>query len=497
MRSLRSRLLAGTGLGAVLVLAAAGLAVYVLVRARLVAEFDHALADKARSLAILVEQEGDEVEVEFAEHPLREFQAGVRPEYYQLWLLDGTVLARSPSLGHGNLDRIAGPAHSPACRWVVLPDGRRGRTAGILFHPVGEGRRSSRSAASSDPPLTLVVARDTSQVEGTLGHLRLFLGGVGAAAVVLSLAVLAWVVRSGLRPVSHLAAQIGGLDEGDLGARLDVPDAPAELAPVVERLNDLLGRLERAFAQQKALTADVAHELRTPLAGLQATLEVALSRDRDTDAYRAAMSDCLAICRQTERMVDSLLCLARIDAGEATVHAESVRLHDLLRECWRALADRARGRALQVEWNVDPELALHSDRDKLRLILSNVLDNAVSYADAGGRIWIQAASPDGRIQISVANTGSHLSQDEAERVFERFWRGDEARAATGVHCGLGLSLCKQLVDLLGGSIHVQSAAGDTFRVVLDLNPGTDGRETKTEEREDLSHVVEAGRAERS
>jgi two-component system phosphate regulon sensor histidine kinase PhoR len=145
-------------------------------------------------------------------------------------------------------------------------------------------------------------------------------------------------------------------------------------------------------------------------------------------------------------------------------------VHDVLQECWRPLADRARERGLHVEWEVDRALALDTDREKLRLILTNVLDNAVSYADTGGRVEIETASRDGFVQVSVANTGSHLSQEEAEHVFERFWRADEARAATGVHCGLGLSLCRQLMDLLGGSIRVESTPGATFRVVIALAP---------------------------
>jgi len=178
------------------------------------------------------------------------------------------------------------------------------------------------------------------------------------------------------------------------------------------------------------------------------------------------MADCLVICQQTQRMVDSLLCLARIEAGQTTVQPESVRLHEVLQECWRPLADRARARDLKVEWSVDRGLVLNTDRDKLRLILSNLLDNAVSYADDGGQIRIEAASEDDRIELSVANTGSRLSQEDAEHVFESFWRADEARAATGVHCGLGLSLCRQLAGLMGGAIRVESAAGDIFRVTL-------------------------------
>lgn len=466
MHSLRSRLLVGTAAGTALLLAAAGLVVYLLVRAWLLAQFDQALAGKARALALLVEQEDDEIEHDLRERVTREFEPGERPEYFQAWLPDGTVLARSPSLGSDDLDRIPASSDAPACRWVVLPDGRRGRAAGIQFHPQREEGDAPNLAAASGPPLTLVVARETREVEGALAALRLLLVGVGAAAIALSLGLLAWVVGSGLSPVGHLAAQIEGVGEDDLGARIDLAQAPVELAPVVERLNDLLGRLERAFAQQRSLTADVAHELRTPLAGLRSILEVALTKPRESEAYRTAMAECLAVLGQTQRIVDSLLCLARIEAGQLALDRRRLGLKEALEQCWRPLADRADSRGLRVEWQVDPQLTLDTDRDKLCLILSNVLDNAVSYTDAGGRIWIEAAGGDGGIEVTVTNTGSHLSPREAEQVFEPFWRADAARGDTGVHCGLGLSLCKQLVELLAGSIRVESALGGEFRVAL-------------------------------
>jgi len=466
MRSLRSRLLAGTALGTAVLLAVAGVVVYLLVRASLRAQFDDALAGEARALVLLVEQQDDGIEHDFDERVVTESKPGDRPEYFQVWLADGTVLARSRSLAGRNLDRIAGPLDAPACRRVMLPDGHRGCIAGVEFHPHKEDGQGQHLASASGPPLTLVVGRETGELEGTLAALRLLLVGVGAAAIVLSLGVSAWVVRSGLRPVDHLAAQIGRIGEEDLEARIDLPAAPVELAPVVERLNDLLSRLERAFAQQRSLTADVTHELRTPLAGLRSTLEVTLAKERKSEAYRAAMAECLVILGQTQRMVDSLLCLARVEAGQATLTQAPLRLHDELQECWRPLAERALARGLQVEWNVDERLVLHSDRENLRLILYNLLDNAVSYANDGGRICLEAASQGGRLELSVTNSGSRLSQQEAEHVFERFWRADAARGETGVHCGLGLSLCKQLVTTLGGSIRVESAAGGNFRVAL-------------------------------
>jgi len=465
MRSMRSRLLVGTALGTAIVLAGAGVVLYVLTRASLLAEFDALLSAKARTLAGLVEQEGDKIELDLGEAGLSEFERAERPEYFQIWFDDGRVFARSRSLQGRDLDRIAGPIDAPACRAVTLPDGRRGRIAGVTFYPQQEDEADAAGSPIARR-LVLVVAKDTAQIDRTLGALRWLLVAVCGAATVLSLGMLAWVVRSGLRPVEQLAAQIGQVGEKDLSARIELADVPVELRPVVDRLNDLLARLEAAFARERAFSADVAHELRTPLAGLRATLEVALARPRQADAYQAAMAECLAVCEQTQRIVESLLAMARIEAGQWKVDRQRVDLERMLHECWNPLAGHAEARKLDVRWGVQPKLHLYTDPEKLRVVLQNILENAVTYTNRGGAIHIQGVCRNGRIELSITNTGSRLSEQDVEHVFERFWRGDAARAETGVHCGLGLSVSKQLVELLGGAISVESAVGGTFRVTL-------------------------------
>jgi two-component system, OmpR family, heavy metal sensor histidine kinase CusS len=243
-------------------------------------------------------------------------------------------------------------------------------------------------------------------------------------------------------------------------------NAPAELMPVIHRLNDLLRRLEDAFSREKAFTADVAHELRTPLAGLRATLEVSLSQSREPEKHREAIRDSLQVAHQMQDMVDNLLWLARTEAGQLRVDRGPVDLGDLLNECWKTLADRAQTRGLCVDWDVHSPCALSTDRDKLRQAVHNLLDNAVTHADSGGRVRIEAGREPDRIRCRITNTGSRISPEDAERVFDRFWRGDQARTDTGVHCGLGLSLSRRIVTLLGGRISVTSAVGGEFSVTM-------------------------------
>jgi signal transduction histidine kinase len=316
--------------------------------------------------------------------------------------------------------------------------------------------------------VTLAVGRDTVEIERALSRLRLLLICGCAGAMLASVAVLSWFVRRGLSPLGRVAADIAAIGETRLSTRLEPGEAPGELTPIIDRLNELLARLETAFAREKALTADVAHELRTPLAGLRSTLEVSLSKERDARSYQMAMAESLTICQHMQQMVDNLLELARADAGQLEVASEAVDLVALLRDCWTHFADRAAQRQLEITWEVPETCPISTDRTKVRLVLNNVFDNATTYANKGGEIAIALQSHNGRVNLRLANTGNHIAEADADHVFDRFWCGDAARTSEGRgrHYGLGLPLCQKLMALIGGSISASTTGGGTFAISM-------------------------------
>ena len=441
MRSIRGRLLVGTAVGVSLAFALSGILVLVLARSSLYAQFDEALRARAHAVSALVEED-ETVEVELD-------PAGTPGDvaYVELWAGE-RVLLRSTNLGATDLVRDAGAL---VIRDIALPAGGDGRQITLRF----EARREPDDRAMRPPTMvTLVLARPTSEVTGAIDRLAGVLIGVGGIGTLLCLAILVGVVRFGLAPVRSLAEAIAVLREGDLAVRLEAATTPRELRPVVERLDELLQRLAAAFTRERELTAEVAHELRTPLAGLRATIEVSLTReDRPAEKYRTALVDCLAITRQTERLVETMLSLARLDAGSAAPATEPVELDELVREVLAQQAARADERQLTVVTELAPVTA-PTDRDKLRLVVHNLVDNAISYADTGGTIRVALAGH----TLRITNTGCTLPSADAPRVFERFWRGDAARSS-GAHAGLGLALCKKLVALLGGTITAEVADG--------------------------------------
>ena len=283
-RSLRLRLLVATSVSSAVVLALLGFTIYLTMRHLLLSDYDDSLLTKARALAVTAEQHNGRVKLEFDSKQMPEFSAGHAPcpDYFEVWLDGGQVLARSGSLGEDNLPMTAEEAprvHRPSR--PPRHDGRRAVT--LSFSPRHE-HENERGRAAGAPAVTrtctVTVAGTPAEPWRLLNNLGWLLLTACGLAVVLSGALLLRVVTGAVRPVKELARQIEGVRDADLGARLRPQGVPTELLPVVEKLNGLLGRLEAVFNREKAFTADVAHELRTPLAGLQTTLEVCRSRRR-------------------------------------------------------------------------------------------------------------------------------------------------------------------------------------------------------------------------
>jgi len=457
MRSLRTRLLIGTGIATAVVFAAAGVVLDISIRTTLVKQFDEELKTKATAVEAWVEQDGQEIRLDHEAQPSEVYTRKNRPEYFQISGADGKTVIVSPSLGDARLSAASGR--------VTLPDGRVGRQIVHTFLPRWDDERTGSKPASLREAVA-IVATDTFELQRTLARLRIVLVSIFAGATAAAALVMALVVRHGLRPAGVVANRIGALDENDLSARIEMNDVPAELRSIVQRLNELLARLDAAMTREKAFTADVAHELRTPLAGLQTTLEVCATRLREPQAYQQTVKRCLETTQRMHAMVDQLLILARADARQLKVTSETIDPAVFLRDCWSSFHERAVARQLHVEWDIDAAATIYADGAKLRLVVNNLFDNAVSHADQGGWIRIKAERGGETVKLQFANSGSRLDADQAQQAFDRFWRGDASRSETGVHCGLGLSLCRKLIDVLGARIDLQSQLGGAFVVTV-------------------------------
>ena len=295
-----------------------------------------------------------------------------------------------------------------------------------------------------------------------------WLGGCGLALALpllgMGLAVRAW--RSIAQPLGAVMEAADALAEGDLSAR--VPEGrPGEFGGLARSFNRMASELQRAENVRRNLTADVAHELRTPLHIIQGNLEGVL--DGVYEPTPEHIADTLEETQLLARLVDDLQLLSLAEAGELPLRRETVAAPDLLADVATSFGGQAdaAGVSLQVALPDDArDLALTADPDRLDQVLSNLVANALRHTPPGGAITLSASAGDGAVQISVADTGSGIPTDDLPYIFDRFWRGDKARAGPGT--GLGLAIARQLVLAHGGHIEVASAVGSgtTFTVTL-------------------------------
>ncbi|MDY3555149.1 HAMP domain-containing sensor histidine kinase [Gemmata sp. JC717] len=312
--------------------------------------------------------------------------------------------------------------------------------------------------------------RTETQLE--LAQLRARLVTIGAvtfAALVLG----GWfIVARGLSPLHALSDAVSRVSERDFRLPVGAEELGRELAPIHARITQTLTLLQRAFAREKQAVADISHELRTPIASLLATIDVTLRKPRSPEQYRTALEECRLISRQLGQLVERIMTLASLDAGNDHTQVVRTDAGELARGCAAVVRPLAAANDVTLTVRVDDEVRLDTDAGKLREVLMNLLHNAVEYNRPDGTIELVARRDGPAAVFEVRDTGIGMTADVRERIFERFYRADASRTATGVHAGLGLAIVKEYMARLKGTITVESepGIGTTFRVTLPASP---------------------------
>jgi len=471
--SLRTQLLRQSAIASAIILVITAMALHGLMRMSLYAEFDAALLVEAKSLASHVEQSGDEIKVEISLDTMPEFIRQDQPHYFQIWDAGGTTVAKSASLA--DVSTLPSPPHFGTTTFtpLKLPSQGRGRGVHFAFKPHYEDSEyvelslSQTQETNSKPLLTLGVARPIQELDRTLAKLAWLLTFVTTVATCVTTLITNGVIKKGFKSLESVAQNIEMIGVNDLSGRIELQSVPSEVLPITKRINELMTRLESALNREKSFSADVAHELRTPLAGLETTLEVCASRDREPKAYQVTIGKCLEVTKGMHVMVNNLLTLARAESNTLSLQLEETNIREFLRECWSPFSSKAEHRGLKVLWDNQASGSLSLDREKLRLILGNLFDNATTYVDDGGMISIESEIRNEVISICIVNSGCILSQSDIPLMFERFWRSDKARSDAGIHSGLGLSLCQRICHVLNASI-LATVVGNTFAIKLQI-----------------------------
>ncbi len=307
---------------------------------------------------------------------------------------------------------------------------------------------------------------------------RLWLIGGGTF---LALVLGGWFfVARGLSPLRKLSDAVSRVSEKDFRLTVGPAELGRELAPIHARITQTLTLLQRAFAREKQAVADISHELRTPIASLLATIDVALRKPRTPDQYRTALEECRLISKQLGQLVERIMTLASLDAGNDHTNTARVDANELVAGCAAVIRPLAANNNLTLSVQLDDDLILDTDSGKLREVLMNLLHNAVEYNKPGGTIELAARRDGPSAVFEVRDSGIGMAPEVKEKIFERFYRADSSRHSTGIHAGLGLAIVKEYIARLNGVITVESqpGAGTTFRVVLSATPSQNGHATE-------------------
>jgi two-component system, OmpR family, sensor kinase len=378
----------------------------------------------------------------------------------QITDLGGHVVARSATLGSAYLPTSADLLARLRAGETVF------RTAAdfgeepirMVSLPVDVGRR--RYA------IQVAMSLDDAYAAIRVGR-WLFLGMSVVILIVIGVTG-ALLARKALSPIDQLVRRARRISEASLADRLPHPGTADEIGRLVETLNEMLGRLERSFEVRRMFSADASHELRSPLSRLRAELEVALRRPRPVAEYEETLRSCLDEVERIQGMIEELLELARIDANEEQELAKPISVTDLVEAAVVAVRPRARQQGVVVVSDCFPDVLVHAAPVATKVALANILDNAVKFSPAGGRVRVAVTAPDGEAVIAVSDTGPGVAPEDAERLFQPFYRGKASRAAGVPGVGLGLAISRVLVQRQGGRISLDASdkEGATFSVHL-------------------------------
>lgn len=329
--------------------------------------------------------------------------------------------------------------------------------------------RAARVAVGSGYTVQAAMSRSTE--EDLLAAYRRMLWLAISAALVIAVAAGHLIARREMRPVAKLAMLVAELGAADLHCRIGNGSWPKELLPLAANFDQLLARLEDAFARMSQFSADIAHELRTPLHILQGEAELALTRAGSADIYRGCIESAAEEYQRLASMVDALLFLARAEQPDALLERQPLHIdQELATVCnfYQALADEQ-----SVALVAQGAGLVTADVNLLRRALGNLVANALRHTPPGGRIVVEARKrADDAVEVSVSDTGEGIAPKDLPRVFDRFYRADSARGRAKVGTGLGLAIVQFIMQLHSGTVSIRSKPHQGTTVTLIFPAGT-------------------------
>jgi len=309
---------------------------------------------------------------------------------------------------------------------------------------------------------TLQIAQDRSADEEFRKQFGALLILVLGAGVIASALIAITVTRRGLRPLAKMRRMFERVQPAHLNERIEPERWPTELRPLAASFDDMLGRLEDSFTRLSQFSADLAHELRTPIGNMLGEAQVALTRERSSEEYRSTIESTAAECERLSGIIDNLLFLARAESAEQEIERSLFNGRAALEKIASFYQTAAEDRHLNIECSGEGQI--FADPALFNRAVGNLIDNALRFTTDGGNIDVSIGTRYGHTEVFVRDTGSGIAPEHLPRVFDRFYRGDPSRSSAGT--GLGLALVKSIAGLHGGSARIESELGRGTTVIL-------------------------------
>jgi two-component system heavy metal sensor histidine kinase CusS len=467
-RTLAFRLTAAYSIAGLLLVVLATASLYMVLRAELDRSTELFLADKLHVLRTMLRERPDDEDGLREEVQLE--NAARRYERFYIRLLDehGTPIMITPGMADQlNLaDLVSRTRGHPEASISMV--GRHGQAFRVTSAAAPVGTPSSGND-------TIQIAIDISQEEALLTRYRLWFWAILLASSVLFPVVGYRVARHGIRPVEKIAATARKITSTNLRERIRAEGYPSELASLAGTFNEMLDRLEGSFERISRFSADIAHDLRTPVNNIRGEAEVALARARTVDEYRDVLGSSLEEAVRLSELIGDLLFLARAEKPLTELHLEKVNVGELLttvRDYYEVTAADEDISLTAVE-SAEPVTA-DLDRSLMLRAVSNLVSNAIAYTPKGGSVTMAVSTSGPEIHIDVRDTGRGIPAEALPRVFDRFYRVDPSRSQISGGTGLGLAIVQSIMTLHSGSAEITSQVGSGTTVTLRVNTAAKG-----------------------
>jgi heavy metal sensor kinase len=371
-------------------------------------------------------------------------------EFVQIFTLDGASVVNSPNLKSQSLPfrpelAQAGPADYQTIS--TFNDGSPALLGGTTISVQGK-------------PYFVAIAASLTNVRSIQRRLLMTLSLAIPVAILLALVGSAVLANRAVEPLNRVTATAQRISADHLGERIELARGDIELQRLAEAFNEMLGRLDQSFKQIRQFTADASHELRTPVAILMGETELAMNDLLDYEECKTALSSRREELQRMAHIVDDLLTLSQFDDGERALQVKPLDFSDLVIEVCEQEQNHAKLKGVSLELTRTVPVKIEGDSSRLRQMVRNVLDNAIKYTPAGGRVAVELDRPEETgFRLSVSDTGIGIPVAAQPHIFDRFYRVDQARTREAGGTGLGLSIVKQVIEAHRGSISVKSDLG--------------------------------------